>query len=108
MCSTSRNEPPRAAIRAAGDARNSRRFISSKQQFQSKLNLPRRGRSGDHSEIARVLRRVRIAEVHAIEQVEKLRPELQSGPFANPEALEHREIERGIPRPVEYVPSEIA
>src|SRR5262245_37035830 len=85
---------------------------ASERQLQAELHDPRiaaaRQRTGDRPKTTTGHRGVRIREVHLIEDVEHLRPELQPGALRNPDVLEETHIEVVQFRAVEHVPAEVA
>jgi hypothetical protein len=68
-------------------------FIASlPQQLQGELNLASRTGAPDAPERSGVDRGVRVREVHLVEKVEKLRPELKPHPLRECEVFDGREI----------------
>ena len=78
----------------------SRRREPSKQNLQSKLQLPRsaRHRARDDAELPRAQNRIWKIELDAVENIESLRPKLQRHALHGLEVLEQRKIVVGDPR----------
>src|SRR5690349_17720792 len=61
-------------------------------QLQAELQLARRARAGNPPESTRIQIRARIAEVHPIEQIKRLRPKLKPDALGDRRGFKGREV----------------